>query len=145
MVGLDQSDRQPLENPKSSSISMCFIALLCPALAGRWQSLWSQPKFGFPKGRNASAVVGCWLSRCPTASGYVSGSGVWVGARKLEGELDVGQSRLDETGESLVVTAEPAWFWTDTESELPIVGREETTQHRGRMVSLLFDIVPETG
>ncbi len=47
----------------------------------------------------------------PTASGSVRGSGVWVGARKLEGELDVGGRRiLCPTGESIVVTAEPAWF-----------------------------------
>ena len=42
-------------------------------------------------------------------------SGVWVRARKLEGELDVGGRRIVcPTGESIVVTAEPAWFWTDT-------------------------------
>ena len=57
----------------------------------------------------------------------------------------VGVGFYDFTGESIVVTAEPTWFWTDTQSELPIVGREETTLHRGRVVSLLFDIVPETG
>ena len=36
-------------------------------------------------------------------------SGVWVGARKLEGELDVEQRRIVRLfGESIVVTAEPA-------------------------------------
>ena len=40
--------------------------------------------------------------------GYVSVSGVGIRARKLEGERDVGQSRIDETGESPVATAEPA-------------------------------------
>ncbi len=30
----------------------------------------------------------------PTISGSVRGSGVWVGARKLEGELDVGGRRI---------------------------------------------------
>jgi len=70
-------------------------------------------------------------------------SGVWTRARKLEGELDVEQRRIVRlVGESLVVTAEPAGSGTDTQSELPIVGREETTRHRGRVVSLLFDIVP---
>jgi len=37
-------------------------------------------------------------------------SGVWIRARKLEGELDVGGRRIVcPTGESIVVTAEPAW------------------------------------
>ncbi len=55
----------------------------------------------------------------PTASGSVRGSGVWVGARKLEGELDVGGRRiLCPTGESIVVTAEPAGFWTGARVEV---------------------------
>ena len=61
-----------------------------------------------------SAVVGCGFHGAlakkvraaghhrPTASGSVRGSGVWVGARKLEGELDVGGRRiLCLTGESM--------------------------------------------
>jgi len=36
-------------------------------------------------------------------------SGVWIRARKLEGELDVGQRRIVRlVGESIVATAEPA-------------------------------------
>ncbi len=132
----------------------------------RWrggdESLWSQPKFGFPKGRSASAVVGWWLSErfdeksqgslvAPEAIGvspyHVSGSvrvsGVWVGARKLEGELDVGGRRIVcLTGESPVAAAEPAWLWTGAEFELSIVEGENTIRHRGRMVSLLFEIGP---
>ncbi|MCD6051363.1 MAG: hypothetical protein K0Q55_2767 [Verrucomicrobia bacterium] len=53
-----------------------------------------------------------------------------------------GTSVENGTGESLVATAEPAGFWTYAEFELSIVGREETMLHRGRMVSLFFDIVP---
>ena len=61
-------------------------------------------------------------------------SGVWIRARKLEGELDVGGRRiLCPTGESIVVTAEPAWFWTSTKPKLGfpstcvIAGRENDT------------------
>ena len=75
--------------------------------------------------------------------GSVRVSGVWIVARKLEGELDVEQRRIVRlVGESLVAAAEPAGSGTSTQSELPIVGTEETIPHRGRMVSLFFDIVP---
>jgi hypothetical protein len=53
-------------------------------------------------------------------------SGVWVGARKLEGELDVEQRRIVRlVGESIVVTAEPAGPLDSTKFVLPIVGRQE--------------------
>jgi hypothetical protein len=51
-------------------------------------------------------------------------------------------SRIDETGESPVAAAEPAWPWTYAKFELSIVEGENTIRHRGRMVALLFDIVP---
>jgi hypothetical protein len=56
-------------------------------------------------------------------------SGVWIRARKLEGELDVEQRRIVRLiGESIVVTAEPAWFGTSAKPNgLPIdlrYGRE---------------------
>jgi hypothetical protein len=42
------------------------------------------------------------LDSRPTASGYVGVSGVWIGARKLEGELDVEQRRIVRlVGESM--------------------------------------------
>ncbi len=84
------------------------------SLESFWQSLWNQPRFGFPKGGSASAVVGLGYhgaltkrvrasrQQRPTISGCVSVSGVWGGARKLEGELDVGGRRiLRPTGESM--------------------------------------------
>jgi hypothetical protein len=46
------------------------------------------------------------------------------------------------TGESLVATAEPAGSGTYAEFELSIVEGENTISHRGRMVSLFFDIIP---
>ena len=57
----------------------------------------------------------------------------------------MGVGFYDPTGESIVVTAEPAWFWTDAKPNgLPIDlrnGREGLRHaHRGRVVSLLFDI-----
>jgi len=71
------------------------------------------------------------------SNGYVRVSGVWVGARKLEGERDVGGRRiLCPTGESLgrsstaVPTAEPAGSMNEYSSRgsashhLPIVGRD---------------------
>ena len=59
-------------------------------------------------------------------------SGVWIRARKLEGELDVGQRRiLRLVGESIVVTAEPAWFWTSTEFDLPVRRGKNTTRSPG--------------
>jgi len=52
-------------------------------------------------------------------AGSVRGSGVWGGARKLEGELDVEQGRIVRlVGESIVVTAEPAGFWTNARVEV---------------------------
>jgi len=74
-------------------------------------------------------------------------SGVWVRARKLEGEADVGGRRIlrshrgihsSHCGTSLVLAKQP-------ESGLPMRRRTGETLHRGRVVSLLFDIVPETG
>jgi hypothetical protein len=53
--------------------------------------------------------------RLPRAGllGSVSVLGVWIGARKLEGERDVGRRRiLWPLGESLLLTAEPAGPWT---------------------------------
>jgi len=43
--------------------------VVCLRWRGDDESLWSQPKFGFPKGRSASAVVGWWSSeRCDEKS-----------------------------------------------------------------------------
>jgi hypothetical protein len=53
-----------------------------------------------------------------------------------------GTSVENGTGESLVAAAEPAGSGTCAEFELSIVEGENTMLHRGRMVSLFFDIVP---
>ena len=53
-----------------------------------------------------------------------------------------GTSVENGTGESPVATAEPAWPWTYAQSEVSIVETEETMLHRGRMVSLFFEIIP---
>jgi len=127
-----------------------------------------RPGVGFPIWEAESwalAVVGCGVREgldekgqgkgAPLpyhVSGYVRVSGAWIRARKLEGERDVGRHRIVcPTGESLgrsstaVPTAEPAGPLNSTKFVLPIVGRQERgTLHRGRMVSLLFDIVFET-
>jgi len=55
----------------------------------------------------------------------------------------VGVGFYDLTGESIVVTAEPAGFWTGAKFALPYEEEARTWHnHRGRVVSLLFDIVP---
>ncbi len=56
-----------------------------------------------PKRKQCFGGGGVLVNTMPYhVSGYVSGSGVWVGARKLEGELDVGGRRIVcATGESM--------------------------------------------
>jgi hypothetical protein len=73
-------------------------------------------------------------------------SGVWIRARKLEGELDVGRRRIlcatgesmSHCGTSLVMNRDESKF--DFPSIYHGYGWERI-HHRGRVVSLLFDIV----
>jgi len=77
-------------------------------------------------------------------------SGAWIRARKLEGELDVGGRRILRShrgirrgSASFVATAEPAGFWTGAKFALPYKEEARTWYtRRGRVVSLLFDIIP---